>query len=309
MENKQSSQKEPKSLYIKKVISISKNPAVNPKNYLKEEEHNIEIQQLKQEMENMAIDFSNFKKKIEFEKDLFKRETFQFKQIIQLENNELRIDNYSLRENVEKLKKENNEMKEKIKKIQVENDESTKNLKKENNDLKEKIKKIQVENDEKFKIVNNTIINQSQTIDNQRKEIEKINAKINVITYRDSIKEVLFHLLRLSNSKLKNAKYYITYPAICKKLTNFINSDYFKKSYFIDYSQIFTKFINQIGSLIDNLNSLVHEGEKCYHYSFDGFVNSYNIYAKQYNLEEIDKTEKNIIRNNSKTFGLIKCFM
>ena len=82
----------------------------------------------------------------------------------------------------------------------------------------------------------------------------------------------------MSNSKLKNAKYYITYPEICAELTNFINSDYFKNYYFIDHSKIFTKFINQIGSLIRNFNTLVHEGEKGHHYSFDDFVNSYNIY-------------------------------
>ena len=106
--------------------------------------------------------------------------------------------------------------------------------------MKEKLKRVESKNfNLEIKIENEIIANQSlskekkdfvnrlketeKTVFNQNQRIAKLNAKINIITYQDSIKEVLFSLLRISNSQLKNANYYITYPEPYKELSKFIN--------------------------------------------------------------------------------------
>ena len=310
-------QEEPKAQYPKK---LSKNPKELPKNILTEKDYSLskssqlkklnqeqEIQQLKDqinEMKEIAIDLANFKKRVEIENNLNKKEAFKFKQQLQIENNELK-------KNIQKLQKQNDEMKKKFKK--------------ENDEMKEKLKKVESKNlNLEIRIDNEVIANKSlieekkdivnrlketeKTLLNQNQKIEELSAKINIITYRDSIKEVLFGLLKISDSKLKNANY-ITYTELCNELAKFISSRNFKEKYFSDRCNIFTNFIKTIGNLIENFNTLVHEGEKGHNYSFEDFVNSFNIYARHYKLEEIDEYKKQVIYKNLDTFGLINCFM
>ena len=56
------------------------------------------------------------------------------------------------------------------------------------------------------------IINKQINIQNVK--IDKLESKFSIITYRDSIRDVLFFLLSLANSNLKSSKYYALYKTI-----------------------------------------------------------------------------------------------
>ena len=56
------------------------------------------------------------------------------------------------------------------------------------------------------------IINKQINIQNVK--IDKLESKLSIITYRDSIRDVLFFLLSLANSNLKSSKYYAPYKTI-----------------------------------------------------------------------------------------------
>ena len=56
------------------------------------------------------------------------------------------------------------------------------------------------------------IINKQINIQNVK--IDKLESKRSIITYRDSIRDVLFFLLSLANSNLKSSKHYAPYKTI-----------------------------------------------------------------------------------------------
>jgi len=67
-------------------------------------------------------------------------------------------------------------------------------------------------------------------------------------------------------------------------------------NYFKDKNGIFAKFIEKICLLVDNLNKIVHQGEKTHYYSYEDFISFYNTYAKEKNLELITPHEKDEIK-------------
>ena len=93
------------------------------------------------------------------------------------------------------------------------------------------------------------------------------------------------------------------------ELAIFIQSDYFKKNYFREKDKIFTNFIDKICTLVSKLNKVVHVGEKNYTYSFEDFLNSYNIYAKENNLKTIGQYERKFIIKYMNVFNLTSYFI
>ena len=125
----------------------------------------------------------------------------------------------------------------------------------------------------------------------QDKEIKKLNSKINLFSYRDPVKRLLYKLLNDSDSELKNQIKY-TYKDMESALDVFIKSKQFAEKYFTDKNGTFLKFISKLCNLMDSCNSEIHEGNSNYQYSFEDFICSFNMCCEDYGIEKIIQKEE-----------------
>ena len=130
-----------------------------------------------------------------------------------------------------------------------------------------------------------------QKDETQDKEIKKLNSKINLFSYRDPVKRLLYKLLNDSDSELKNQTKY-TYKDMESALDVFIKSKQFAEKYFTDKNGTFLKFISKLCNLMDSCNSEIHEGNSNYQYSFEDFICSFNMCCDDYGIEKIIQQEE-----------------
>ena len=130
-----------------------------------------------------------------------------------------------------------------------------------------------------------------QKNETQDKEIKKLNSKINLFSYRDPVKRLLYKLLNDSDSELKNQIKY-TYKDMESALDVFIKSKQFAEKYFTDKNGTFLKFISKLCNLMDSCNSEIHEGNSNYQYSFEDFICSFNMCCDDYGIEKIIQQEE-----------------
>lgn len=130
-----------------------------------------------------------------------------------------------------------------------------------------------------------------QKNETQDKEIKKLNSKINLFSYRDPVKRLLYKLLNDSDSELKNQIKY-TYKDMESALDVFIKSKQFAEKYFTDKNGTFLKFISKLCNLMDSCNSEIHEGNSNYQYSFEDFICSFNMCCEDYGIEKIIQQEE-----------------
>ena len=130
-----------------------------------------------------------------------------------------------------------------------------------------------------------------QKNETQEKEIRKLNSKINLFSYRNSVKRLLDKLLNDSDSKLKYETKY-TYKDMREALDQFIKSQKFGEKYFIDKNGTFLNFISKLCNFMDSCNSKLHERKANYQYSFEDFICSFNMCCDDYGIEKIIQQEE-----------------
>lgn len=147
----------------------------------------------------------------------------------------------------------------------------------------------------------------NQKNEDNEKEIRKLNAKINLFSYRDSVKKFLYKLLYDSDSNLKNQSNY-SYDKMGNEIVDFIKSEKFEKIYFPDENGTFTKFVKNVCSFMHSANMEIHDGNINYNYSFEDFINSFNLCCSDYGLNNIIDVEKNELINYMKKFNMYNYF-
>ena len=206
-------------------------------------------------------------------------------------NIDLKIDNNALHGRINQIQNENENMK-----IRIKNEELATAFLNEKNNKNTKLLKSEI----------NTL---KKDLNITNEKTEYLKAIINLIIYRDSIKKLLYLLLEKSKSNLKNRKDY-TYKELFSELEKFIKSTEFKLNYFIDKNGMFCNFIIKMCNLVDDLNSVVHEGEENYLYSFSDFINAYNIYVQEKKpSNRISYEDENLIGKHLKKLDALKFFV
>lgn len=206
-------------------------------------------------------------------------------------NIDLKIDNNALHGRINQIQNENENMK-----IRIKNEELATAFLNEKNNKNTKLLKSEI----------NTL---KKDLNITNEKTEYLKAIINLIIYRDSIKKLLYLLLEKSKSNLKNRKDY-TYKELASELEKFIKSTEFKLNYFIDKNGMFRNFIIKMCNLVDDLNSVVHEGEENYLYSFSDFINAYNIYVQEKKpSNRISYEDENLIGKHLKKLDALKFFL